>query len=333
MDEQLKTSVGEIANLIGESWKALAICAGIRSKIYEELNPETPVTVEELARKKNYDQSKIEKWIYFMLSLGIVRKEGEKYFLTPKGNILSNNSPFKDLLGMFQLTEFFIESVLNSAETFKQHSSQDKLSEGKMSATYQPKVSDNISLVLLDVFKEYEMKANDSLLDFGCGNGSFLRALYKKMPDIIYTGVDTNLFAIERGKNELANLGISDKIRLVVLDVTEEMDELGEQSFDWITGINLFHFIPEHLRSKVIDNMVRVCRKGIFFTQGIIEASPISAGANALTPLLWNDFSGVYKKADADALNKALKTLYRNFSLKVIPIMQGTSNLVIMIRN
>ncbi|MBN1410795.1 MAG: methyltransferase domain-containing protein [Spirochaetales bacterium] len=333
MDDKTKKDLQEISNLIGEGWKTVAIIAGINAGIYNSLNTTTGLTLDEIAQKNKCDPSKLEKWLYYMESIGIVKVERKKYTLTGKGNILSDASPFKELQGMFQLTDFFMESANKARETFQKGLSLDKLTEGRLSSMYQPRVSDIISLGLVDFLKQYNIGGQDSLLDFGCGNGYLLRALQKHLPDVRFTGIDKNLFSIEKGKKEIMELGLTEHIRLLVGDVTENMEDFDDKSYDWSIGINLFHFVPVADRNRVIDNMVRICRKGAFFTEGIIEASPISAGANALTPLLWGDYSGIFKMEEAVQLNKTLEKKYRNFSVKVVNTLQGTSNLVIMLRN
>lgn len=46
MDEQMKADVQEISGMIGDAWKAIAITAGIKAEIYDELSMENPVSIE-----------------------------------------------------------------------------------------------------------------------------------------------------------------------------------------------------------------------------------------------------------------------------------------------
>jgi ubiquinone/menaquinone biosynthesis C-methylase UbiE len=248
--------------------------------------------------------------------------------LTPKGVLFTESSPLKDLLGLFQITDYFMQSALNSRENFKPDNSQDSLTKGALSNEYQAKVTDNLSRAILEIFKKYNVGANDSLLDFGCGNGNLLRALFKALPRMKLKGVDLNMHAIEKGKSENVIQGI--KIDLVNGDVINDFDSFPDNSHDWVTGINLFHFIKMDSRMPVIDNMIRLSKKGIFFTETIIESSMMSAGANPLMSLLWNDFTGFFKKDEADKLNDELKTKYVDYTFDMVPIIQGTSNIIIL---
>jgi SAM-dependent methyltransferase len=331
MDEQTMLYAKEISNLIGESWKAIVISAGISAGIFDELSPDNPVSIEDMIRKNKYSFQKLDMWFYFMERLGIVSKVNDKYILTPKGVLFSGNSPFKDLLGLFQITDYFMQSAVNSRENFKPDNSQDSLTKGALSNEYQTKVTDNLSSAILEIFKKYDVGANDSLLDFGCGNGNLLRALLKALPLMKLKGVDLNAHAIEKGKSENIKNGIKiNKIHLMNGDVINDIDKFPDNSHDWVTGINLFHFIKMDSRMPVIDNMIRLCRKGIFFTETIIESSMMSAGANPLLSLLWNDFTGFFKKDEADKLNDDLKNKYGDYTFDMMPIIQGTSNIVIL---
>jgi ubiquinone/menaquinone biosynthesis C-methylase UbiE len=328
MDDQMKIHVKEVSSLIGESWKTIAVSAGITAGLFDELSMENPVSIGDIIKKNKYSSRKLEKWFYYIESLGIVIKENDKYRLTEKGLLFSRNSPYKDLLGLFQITDYFMQSAVNSKENFKINHSQDSLTKGKLSNDYHDKVTDNLSSALLEIFKVFNVGQEDSLLDFGCGSGHLLRALSLSLPLMNLTGIDLNFFAIEKGIKMNKDLG--NKIKMINGDILKNMSLFPDKSHDWITGINLFHFMNADSKMEVIDNMIRICKKGIFFTEAIIEASPMTAGGNALLPLLWNDFTGFFKKTESDKLNEELKKKYKNFIVNIIPIIQGTSNMVVL---
>jgi len=333
MDEQMAKNIGILQTNLLETWKGLLISAGFTAGIFELLNSEKPTSIDEITVKKNYDPLKLEKWLYFMESADIVKKINDGYILTSIGFLCTKENPVKELLGMLHLTEYFMNATLNAASTFKHDQSLDKLTEGKISKNYQPKVSDNFSGLIYDYLKQYNIVANDSILDVGCGNGSFLRVLLKKLPDIIYTGVDINLFSIELGKQENKSLGVSDKIKLLVGDITEDIDDFPNNSYDWVTAINVFHFMQPEKRMQIIENMVRIARKGIFITPSAIDDTAILRQGNALMTLLFNDFTGWYKKPEFEALLKELDKKYSgNYTINRIPFMMGSNNLVTLVK-
>ena len=127
---------------------------------------------------------------------GYVSQTEKKYTLTSKGRFLTPASPAREIFGLANLTEYYAAAAIQAKESFFLNKSLDRLSEGRISRDYQPKVSDNFSTVLFSNFREHSMIPGDSLLDVGCGNASFLRNLIKFMPDLHLSGVDSNLFAI-----------------------------------------------------------------------------------------------------------------------------------------
>jgi len=331
MEEKSKVYAKEISTLIGESWKSMNISAGITAGLFDELSLEKPVSIEDIINKKQYSTEKLELWFNYMTKIGIVKKKDHYFYLTQKGLLFSKNSPFKDLLGLFQITDYFMQSAVNSKENFKTENSQDTLTKGKLSNDYQSKVTDNLSMALVEIFKSNHIGGIDSLLDLGCGNGNLLREIHRSFPFMKLTGVDQNVHAIERGNETNVNqTNKENEIKFINGNVLNDMKLFPDKSQDWVTGINLFHFIKSNTRMEVINNMMRICRKGIFFTETVLEASTMSSSSNPLLTLLWNDFTGFFSKNDSDKINNNLVTNYKDFELETLPIIQGTSNIIIL---
>jgi len=332
MDEQNRIIIKEIMDLLSITWEGVAITAGINAGIYDELSIEKPKSISEIASAKHYDEIKLDKWFYFMENAGIVRKKDDKYTLTQKGYFFSKNSPFKDIIGMFHLNQFYMQASVDSVETFKKGFSLDKLSEGKISRDYQPRVSDNFSDAIIEYIKQYDLQNTDTLLDIGCGRGNFLRNISASIPDIKLTGLDSNLFAIENGKKEINALKLSDRIKLLVGDITEDLGEFEDNSYDWCTAINVFHFIHPEKRMDMIENMLRIARKGVLMSQVVVEKTAASRSADTLMTLLWNDYTGFFRQSELDELNMNLKKKYKNCTFKMEPVMIGNSNLLVVLK-
>lgn len=322
--------IPELFNSLAEAWKISLITAGLSAGFFEILNQKDPITVEKIAKEKEFDPEKVDMWLYYLESVDIVERVSGGYILTDKGSLFSPGSPMKDLSGLLHLSQFYFDAAVQSSNTFKPNNSLDKLSEGKVSRDYQPKVSDKFSHALIEKFVEFHLKPTDSLLDVGCGNGSFLRTLSAEMTEMALTGVDTNLFAIEKGKEALRNNKLEDRIKLLAGDITEDMEDFPANSVDWVSAINVFHFTPKEKRLPVIQQMLRIARKGVFMTEVMVETSDLSASANALMVLLWNDFSGFFRKTEMDELNSQLQESYKDCTFTLVPIMQGQSNLMII---
>jgi len=148
------------------------------------------------------------------------------------------------------------------------------------------------------------------------------------MPGLRLAGVDMNLFAIEKAKKENLALGLGDKIKMLVGDVTEDIADFPDGSYDWVSAINLLYFIPYDRRESLIENMVRIARKGVFMNWVIADNSLINATGNPLLSLLWNDFAGFFSQSEADERMESLKRRYRDKKILTDTIVQGNSILI-----
>jgi SAM-dependent methyltransferase len=332
MDPKIMEIGGELQKLLGDCWKTVCITAGINAGFFNILNDKTPVSPEAVAEKFGYDPRKVINWFYFAEVCELIKKSADGYVLDDRGKFFTPGTPAKDLLGFYMANNFILKAVLEAKETFKKNRSIDTLTEGKSSREYQPKVSDNLSALLINIFKDEKINEKDTLLDFGCGHGNFLRTLSKHFAGVKFSGVDANIFAIEAGKKENSDLGLNDRIDLLIGDVTMDMGEFEKSSFDWVTAINLTPYIQVEKRIDVVNNMLRIARKGIFITESIIEGSMISTAGHALLPLLWNDAVGFFKRKEAEDFNRYIQEKYPEYRLKTVPIMQGSTILVIATR-
>ncbi|OHD22218.1 MAG: hypothetical protein A2Y38_18305 [Spirochaetes bacterium GWB1_59_5] len=332
MTDDIKTNLGEIRAFTEETWKGLAIAAGHSAGFFNILKVDTPISVDDLAKQKGYDVGKVEKWISFAEGAGIVKNDNRKITLTTKGLLISSGSPIRDILAFVEGTTYFIKAAGSAETTFKVNQSFDKLSDGKISKDYQPRVSDNLSAALVTHLKEHKLEDNDKLLDFGCGSGSFLRKLYEAIPTLFYTGVDVNLFSVEKGKKENIALGLTDRIKMLVGDIVEDINDFPDNSYEWVTFINVLHFVPLDKRNILIHNLIRIARKGVFFNLVEAESSMIGLAGNMLMHLLWSDFTGFYTKNEIQQIFADLPKINKNISVQTTSILQGNSILVSVLK-
>lgn len=322
--------MGKVFKMLEDSWTGALLSAGISSGIFSYIDKNENVTQEVLAQELNFDRMKIDMWLYFAEYKEWVKRDNESYSLTDFGKNFSLENCSPDIRGLLQLSEYYLHAASQAPETFKNGRSLDQLSQGKISREYQPRVSDNFSKALKELFVSHNIKDKDSLLDVGCGNGSFLRTLNPHMERIELTGVDTNIFAIEKGKQKNIEESMSDSINLLVGDITEDMDEFPDNSFDWVTSVNVMHFLDIGKRLPAIENMIRIAKKGVFVTQVMIETTPLSRAANPLMGLLWNDYTGFFYKNEIDNLNRYLQSKYTNHKFTIETIMHGNSRILII---
>jgi ubiquinone/menaquinone biosynthesis C-methylase UbiE len=332
MNENIKKDMGELMNSLGEAWKGALISAGFITGIFDILDTKDPTPIEKLIKDTGFDKEKLQVWLYSMEFINLIQSDESGYLLTSKGSLLNKKSDIKDLYGLMQLTQFYMQAALQAKDTFKPGESLDKLSEGKISRDYQPRVSDNFSAALVHYLNDKDINGTDTLMDIGCGRGSFLRYINRMIPDLQMTGMDSNLFAIQKGKEDINKLNISNKIKLIVGDVTADLGDIKENSYDWITAINVFHFIKPENRIALIENMIRIAKKGVIMTQVVIETTLLSATANPLMFLLWNDYTGFFKENDLHSINEDLKKKYKQYTFDFKSIMQGNSFILSVIK-
>ncbi len=326
-DETMKMLASNL-NALSEAWKCSLVTAGLNAGLFDDLNINTPVTIERIAEKYHYDPAKLEKWMYYCLNAGLLQRADGGYIITEKCSQFMADSPFKDLVGFMRINDYFMRAALESQQLFKPNNSLDKLTEGRISRDYQPKVSDNLSASLIEIFKRYNMGDDQTLLDIGCGNGAFLRTLAGIFPGMKISGLDSNLFAIEWGKKKNQEAGFGDRIKMLVGDARHDMGDFEDNSVDWVMAINLFHFFPVEGRLPLIEQMIRVAKKGVFFTEVMVERSMLSAAADPLMALLWNDFTGFFREADAEEINRKIERKYAECVMEKNMILQGSSYLI-----
>jgi ubiquinone/menaquinone biosynthesis C-methylase UbiE len=333
MNNPAGKEVEEVIQSLSETWRGLVLSAGVTSGLFALLDSDKPVALEELVKKTGFDPDKIRRLLYYLEKNNFIIRNADRYSVSSKGRFFTSSCPVKEIAGLVNLTSYYAAASVNAKDSFVRNKSLDKLSDGRISRDYQPKVSDNFSTALFQYFHDYKMIPGDSVLDIGCGNASFLRSLIKFMPELALAGVDSNLFAIELGKKENIKLGLAGCIKLFVGDITSDMDMFPDKSYDWVTGINVMHFIPAANRQLVVEHMLRVAKKGVFMNEAIIEMSPLTAVADPLMSLLWNDFTGFFKLEDAELLNLSLEKKFPECRFVKLPILQNMSNLIVIQKN
>jgi ubiquinone/menaquinone biosynthesis C-methylase UbiE len=330
MEKDLKAVVTEISQDLAAGWNVIALSAGVGAGILTLLHADTPVTVEKISEELGFDADKVASWCSFAERFGIVARKDEGFVLTAKGLVVSPHSPAKEMLGFVNLTDYFMSAAVAAKEAFKKNLSLDGLSQGKITRDYQPKVSDNLSAVIVDSFKENDVRPGDTLLDLGSGAGSFVRLLAKRMPGVKFTGVDSNLFAIETARKENRNLGLTDQIKMLVADMQTDMGDFADGSYDWVTAINIFHFVAKDSRADLVDHFIRIARKGVFFNEGLMEGIPLMSPADLLLRLLYSDFSGWFADEEVKAFARDMQKRHPNCTFTRSTVVSGTANLVVV---
>ncbi len=103
-----------------------------------------------------------------------------------------------------------------------------------------------------DFAAQYGLKAEDKVLDIGCGKGFLLFEFTQAVPGIEVSGIDISAYGIEHAKEEI-------RPHLQLGNCTELPYDDG--SFDFVYSINTFHNLYNFELMKALREMHRVGRK------------------------------------------------------------------------
>jgi SAM-dependent methyltransferase len=104
------------------------------------------------------------------------------------------------------------------------------------------------------------IKNSETVLDLGCGPGSFLSILGKMYPDVVATGVD-----IAQGQIDFANSNVGSsfkdhRISFKLMDEKDSKTPFEAQTFDVVTSIEVIEHIHPFLASKLLQEGRRVLK-------------------------------------------------------------------------
>jgi SAM-dependent methyltransferase len=320
----VKKFSAELFNMLVQGTVALNTIQGIELGFFDWIPDRKTITAQELSVQMGYDLNKVERWLRFAVANGYLTKSDIAYSLTPKGALLRRGTPAPDLLGLHHMFSYFTKAVQNSKEAYQNGVGLDSLSQGKISRDYIPRVASQLSRASADFFKWSGLSTGHTILDLGCGNGSVLRETAKICPGISATGIDINIHTLELGKRRNIDAGLQDQIELQVGDAME-LSLFRDNTFDWVSAINVFHFIPVNKRERLVQEMIRISRYGIFFNQVNVNNLQTIA-VDVLLSTLFSDYAGFFTEAEADEIIR--KTGIKHYTFR--PIIQGESRLVVM---
>src|SRR5512143_1904639 len=320
----IKKFSAELFNMLVQGTVALNTIQGIELGFFDWIPDRKTITAQELSVQMGYDLNKVERWLRFAVANGYLTESDSAYSLTPKGALLRRGTPAPDLLGLHHMFSYFTKAVQNSKESYQNGVGLDSLSQGKISRDYIPRVASQLSKASAEFFKWSGLSTGHTILDLGCGNGSVLRETAKICPGISATGIDMNIHTLELGKRRNTDAGLQDQIELQVGDVMD-LSLFRDNTFDWVSAINVFHFIPVNKRERLVREMIRISRYGIFFNQVNVNNLQTIA-VDVLLATLFSDYAGFFTEAEADEIIR--KTGIKHYTF--LPIIQGESRLVVM---
>jgi len=124
---------------------------------------------------------------------------------------------------------------------------------------YDPIVSlMGVSRAREELIKQANIKADQQILDLGCGTGTLLVLVKRKYPSARIFGIDPDANALSRAEAKARRRGVS-----VQLD-KGFADELPykEASFDRVISSFMFHHLEDAEREKTLAEVLRVLKPG-----------------------------------------------------------------------
>jgi len=225
----------------------LACAVGDRLGFFRLLAEAGPLTAGELARTTATDARLVATWLSTMASTGYLdydAKTGQFALPTEHASLLVESHGSMCLAGGFQLLLGFAQSLSQLIESFRTcggipqsaytHNVRDGME--RMSAPWFEQLLVSQWLPLLPAVLE-GLRKGIRVADIGCGAGRALAALASAFPASSFTGYDIFASALERARENAAELGLTPQIRFVERNVEDGIPE----SFDFITTFNSLH--------------------------------------------------------------------------------------------
>jgi len=106
------------------------------------------------------------------------------------------------------------------------------------------------------IAKHYDLRAEDKILDIGCGKAFLLYELTQVVPGLDVTGIDISEYGIQDAKEE---------VRPFLQVATADKLPFGNQSFDFVFSINTFHNLKNFELWSAFQEMQRVGKDKRYF--------------------------------------------------------------------
>jgi SAM-dependent methyltransferase len=204
---------------------------------FDEIQKNGSVRLESFAAQRNLDVNILVSLCDSLYALRILGKTDGEYRLDDKGEILVEVAR-----GWFNGT-YGYEGVFHDLEALlkkEKEYGKDVTRRSEHVARGSGEIENWLYFPLaMEIIRQ---KGYRKVLDLGCGDGTFLRALCSSNPEIVACGVDIAPEAIEAGQDWNKQAGLDDRIHLFVEDVTK-LDRIPDalQGVDAATTIFVLH--------------------------------------------------------------------------------------------
>ena len=181
---------------------------------FDELELRGKLDLEAFARERGLDLEILKSLCDSLYALKILDRSGREYFLDSKGRILTEVARGW-FIGTYGYESVFhnLEALLKKEKAYGKevHRLSEPIARGsaEMEALlYFPLAIDIVA-----------KKKYNRVLDLGCGEGTFLRALCKSLPAVQGVGMDLSPESVEAARGRAATAGLDERLKFLVEDV------------------------------------------------------------------------------------------------------------------
>ncbi|MBM3251972.1 MAG: methyltransferase domain-containing protein [Candidatus Omnitrophica bacterium] len=225
--------------------------------VLDDLLKTGSIDIESYAKNKNLDEKILISVFDYLYSVGIIKKQKNKHYLSKYGKFIANyvRGPFSFMAAYAPLF-MELEFLLAKKKKYGIDIYKNKSLVAKASAETEEWVPYPI---VKEIIKKYKFK---NVLDLGCGSAEFLIKLCRDNLNLTGYGIDISDEALKYAQERIDHNNLKGRINLAQLD----LNNIGGNLEDWtkkidvITSMFVFHeFINP--QDKGITNLLNILQQ------------------------------------------------------------------------
>jgi SAM-dependent methyltransferase len=225
-----------------EAW---AVHVGIAAGLFESL--EHPGTLVQLAEREGWNAEALRALLAALMACGYVSETADSFGLTEtsRRHCLRESADFiGDALSFLRTTRLYEQypRILREGGGVGLDSEQwTYVTRG--SAMYAP----SAIAALLATWPSLRERAPLRVLDVGCGQGTYLIELARRLPNLVAIGIDPTLSVVDDARNNVAKAGFEAVVRIVHGSVTDL-----SETFDFVMINQVAHVVGDKVTRELL---------------------------------------------------------------------------------
>lgn len=271
-----------LVNALNEGALCVLLSVGHRTRLFDHLDDQPPITSAALATKANLDERYVREWLNALVVSKVVEyhpEEGTYHLPAEHAEYLTrrstqgNISVFAQYIPMMGVVEDDIVACFRNGggvpyEKFPRFHEVMAEDSGQ---TVLSSLHEHILPLAPGLVQQLEQGIR--VLDVGCGRGRAMNLLAERYPNSQFTGVDLSREAIEYANHEANQKGLTN-VRFIVQDVTDLDQEPFDAQYDLVTTFDAVHDQARPL--KVLKGIYHALKEdGLYLMQDIHASSAV----------------------------------------------------------